>query len=294
MGFEVKILAKSASPAGVVLTTMAVTYPRIIHAEMLRHRLLSRCAASSRAIPVQRFIEQVVHDPYVPEHWGANKSGMQAGDELPAEVAAASAKEWLKARDAAVDQAMRLLELGIHKQTTNRLLEPFQWMTEVITATEWSNFYHLRIHPAAHPDIQRIARMMREADEEAPTQWIDGSWHLPMTSMAGLYGEPCNKERGLSDESMKKLSVGRIARVSYLRHEDEDDIWKSIARADTMLAGGHMSPFEHVARPMGPIEISNRSTDVDVPFCGNLRGWVQYRKEIPNEADMLAPARSAG
>jgi hypothetical protein len=68
MSHSAKILADSISPDGVRLTSFELTYPRIIHAEMCRHRMHSRCVSSSRAIPIQRFITQVENDPYIPRH----------------------------------------------------------------------------------------------------------------------------------------------------------------------------------------------------------------------------------
>jgi len=265
---------------------------------MLRHRMFSRCAASSRAIPVQRFLEQVINDPYVPETFAANQPGMQAGTNFTDFDNAASKLAWLKARDASVTHVNTLLSLGVHKQWTNRLLEPFQWMTEVITATEWDNFFHLRIHHDAHPDIQHIARLMRmEMDGSTPEPLDYGEWHLPLvdpqdpdTFAAARDTFGPDAYPGDVIKVIRDISVGRVARVSYLRHEDTSDPNKDIERAHKMLSSGHLSPFEHVARPV---------TDADchyvprtpAPFIGNLKGWVQYRKMIGGEEDILAEAR---
>ena len=312
-----KILADSLSPDNIRLTTMSVSYPRIIHAEMLRHRMFSRCAASSRAIPVERFIEQVENEPYLPQEFRANKSGMQAGDPLSEEKRLQSRDMWLYARDSAVQAAKNLVKIGVHKQWTNRLLEPFQWMTEVITATEWDNFFHLHVHPDTHPDthpdIQRIAGMMQEAMKgSTPSSLGYYRWHLPLISEAEMLSVP--------KEQLTLASIGRVARVSYLRHEDESNLEKDIERAHKMLAHGHMSPFEHVARPMSRSELRTTATweviltsglrtrlqaPPDEPpevgdswgiyggdsgvnvlevlgdwkaFCGNFNGWVQYLK----------------
>ena len=81
----------------------------------------------------------------------------------------------------------------------------------------------------------------------------------------------------LSNSRLKNISVGRVARVSYLRHNDESSIEDDEKRTKNMLEGGHMSPFEHVATPS--LAYSH--------YCGNLNGWVSYRKTIPNEHDML-------
>lgn len=304
MGFRAQVLADSIGSSGIRLTTMEVTYPRIIHSEMLRHRVFSRCAASSRAIPVHRFIDQVVNDPYIPSAWGANRPGMQAGEDLDMLASVTCEKEWLKARDCAVDQAIRLLGLGVHKQLTNRLLEPFQWMTEIITATEWSNFYHLRIHPDAHPDIQRIARAMIVASKGGHVRLRrlkDGEWHLPLVTDEDLEAFSDSDPAALPTKDIPLVSIGRVARTSYLKHEDTSAITKDIDRSNKMLHAGHMSPFEHVARSMTAEEIeflSSRSPAAagappylytGIPFLGNLRGWVSYRKTIPNESDMLEP-----
>ena len=45
------------------LWTFELTYPRYIHSEFMTHRVFSRNASSSRAIPVKRMIEQVRNNP---------------------------------------------------------------------------------------------------------------------------------------------------------------------------------------------------------------------------------------
>lgn len=82
MGYEAKVLADSVSPAGVRLTTLEVTFPRFILAEVNTHRMLSRSSASSRAIPIEKRIKAVEEDPFVPEAFGRNRKGMQATEVL--------------------------------------------------------------------------------------------------------------------------------------------------------------------------------------------------------------------
>jgi len=340
MAHSARILAASISPDGVPLTSFEVVMPRIILAEFNTHRVLrtgedvensidfgypfSRNSASSRAIPVEKMLKAVMTDPYIPTSWGKNQKGMQAGAEVDAATAAQSEKAWLHARDAAVAQAQRLLDLGIHKQTTNRLLEPFMWHTVLVTATEWSNFFHLRNNPQAHPDIQVVAGMMQELYEHArePRELQYGEWHLPLISeydeseiqgpnrnVYGLGGPVTDEAAWLT---LCKVSVGRCARVSYLTHDGKRDLQADIDLHDRLLESGHMSPFEHVVRPatledtdngarfnMKDIEAARRwdggeyETTFYVPpdkqWHGNFRGWVQYRKLIAHESDILAP-----
>jgi len=298
MGYSAKILADSVSPDGVRLTSFEVTFPRIVLAEFNTHRVFSRNSASSRAIPVEKMIERVMTDPYIPSSWGKNQKGMQAGEDLDAVSAEFAEGHWLSARNSAVAYAQKLLNEGVHKQLTNRLLEPFLYHTVIVTATEWSNFFHLRCNPMAHPDIQIPARMMQDLYEKnEPEKLQYGEWHLPLIGPDD-YAAAFEHDRQGGDsqalmQTMCKVSVGRCARVSYLTHDGKRDLDADIALHDSLLVAGHMSPFEHVARPA---TWEDRAEDEDGSFrdpaehdnfFGNFRGWIQYRKTIPGEADIL-------
>jgi thymidylate synthase ThyX len=285
-----KVIADSISPHGVRLTTMEIQLPRIVLAEFNTHRTFSRSSASSRAIPIETMLQRVVLDPYIPETWERNGKGMQGHGDLDdtAECEAA----WLHARDKAVDSTRQLLALGVHKGTTNRLLEPFMWHTIIVTATEYSNFFNLRCSPMAHPAIRNTAEAMRNAKGlSSPRPLNFGEWHLPYIN---------ERDADLSEDDKVKVSTARCARVSYLTHDGVRDPAKDIELHDSLIANGHCSPLEHVARPMSIVDVSkalNQFDGVDYEitdltpqqhFAGNFRGWVQYRKTIAGEADMFA------
>lgn len=315
MSHSAKAVADSVSSDGVRLTTLEVTFPRIVLAEFNTHRVFSRNSASSRAIPVEKMLRMVEEHPYVPTHWGQNQKGMQAYQEIPEDLRPRAERSWLAARDSAVAHARDLLELKVHKQVTNRLLEPFMWHTVIVTATEWSNWTHLRDNPGAHPEIARIARLMGEALEASTPRKVEfGDWHLPyirddefvIPDGSPEWDEPTGFEcTKLSVDYAKRVSTGRCARVSYLTHDGRRDVSADIGLHDSLLQDGHMSPFEHVARPMtvadaesilrkqAPVSVDVLDIDVRNIFCGNFRGWVQYRKEIPHEEDVLAHRRGA-
>lgn len=156
MSYQVKILADSVAQ-GVRLTSLVATYPRIIHSEVMTHRTFSRNAASSRAIPVEKNIERVLADPFVLETFHKNQKGMQGGEALDETSQQAAQEIWHDAREAAVYSARELAKLGTHKHLANRLLEPHSWITTVITATEWDNFFALRCAatPTPPPSFRR-------------------------------------------------------------------------------------------------------------------------------------------
>ncbi len=305
MGFEAKVLADSVAPAGQRLTTLEATFPRFILAEFNTHRVFSRNSASSRAIPVAKQLRRLLDDPYVPIEFGSNKPGMQAGPALTGAARDAAEAEWLRARDDAVRHVLGLITspenvagfedlheclevaqgslkeppaewLNVHKQVANRLLEPFMWHTVIVSSTTWENFFNLRCHPDAQPEIRLIAAKMRDAVEHSvPTRLEPDEWHLPLVGEA-------EREEASSPEELAKISIGRCARVSYLTHAGTRDLSADITLYDRLLESGHMSPMEHVARPMTLAELDRSE------WSGNFQGWIAHRKLIPGESNPLA------
>ncbi len=260
------VLADSLAENGCRLTTLEITLPRMVLAELNTHRVLSRNSASSRAIPVEKMLKRVEDNPYIPMYWGKNQKGMQADQELDAVAQEAAVQAWLEARDHAIAQARKLLSIGAHKQLTNRLLEPFMWHTVIVSATDWRNFLGLRTHKDAQPEIQMIAKMMKATlDSNQPVMVENGSWHLPLVD--------AEEQQTLDPDLLPMISAGRCARVSYLTHDGKRDPAADIQLAERLRSSGHMSPFEHVATPYPSVD----------PI-GNFNGWWQLRKSFPNEA----------
>lgn len=238
------------------LTSFILTYPRFIHSELMTHRMFSRNAASSRAIPIQKFIEDVLTDPAMPIHWGAKQKGMQADNEVNEETKIKAMRIWNSARDSAVSYAAELHELGLHKQVANRLMEPFFHMTTLVTATEYENFFKLRAHAAAQPEIRELAYKMQDAlKESTPERKPIGDWHIP-------FGDKFVD--GLTIDQKLKIATARAARVSYKTFEGEIDYDKDYALHDQLLQEGHHSPFEHCAQ-------------ADYGVHANFSQWRSYR-----------------
>ncbi len=274
MAYDCRVLADSVNPVGCRLTTMEITFPRIVLAEFNTHRMLSRNSASSRAIPVEKQLAKVLSDPFIPVYWGKNQKGMKADQELDGAARDAAFSSWHAARDYAVECAKALLEHGVHKQITNRLLEPFMWHTAIVSATDWDNFFGLRCHPDAQPEIRVIAEMMRTAlGASTPRGLGRGEWHLPLVyeedeqAAMNLWPDPDPWMLGLV-----KVSAGRCARVSYLTHDGKRDLMEDVGLCDRLLVSGHMSPLEHPARALARADRH-----------GNFAGFMQYRKTIPGE-----------
>ena len=271
--FYAKVVCDSLAPSGCRLTTMEARYPRFIHAEVMTHRVLSRNAASSRAIPVRKMIDQVREHPALFTWWGKAQKGMQAREELTETERNGAIADWLWGRDQAIEVAERLLVRGMHKQNINRALEPYAWITVILSATTWDNFFRLRTHADAQPELQSVARLMQTAYEDSVPQILAaGEWHTP-------YLQP--DEYILPLDQRKAISTGRCARVSYLTHAGTREIQADIDLHDRLKGGpesdpdepGHWSPFEHIAEALSQPEQS-----------GNFTGWRQYRKAFLSES----------
>jgi hypothetical protein len=311
-------VARSIGPYGHCLTTIQARYPKCIHGECKTHRLMyigdnayelleevglmdeksfSRNASSSRAIPVKRLIDDVMHDPYIPIHWGKNQRGMQAAEETSALIHigrnwfddtgeryledVTNERAWLLLRDHAVRMAEAFDNAGYHKQIVNRLIEPWAHINVVITSTNWSNFLALRDHGAAQPEMEQLAKAVREAvfgraAIEMTRHLEGGEWHLPYVLDDERFRH--------SADCLRSASVARVARVSYLTHDGKPPNMADDMRLYNDLIGPpmHASPFEHQAVPdlyFGPYGQVWQHPELH----GNLEGFIQYRKMLPGE-----------
>jgi hypothetical protein len=249
----------------------------------------SRNSASSRAIPVSKMLERVETDPAMPLFFGKNQAGMAAAVELDTDEKQMAINTWLIARDNAVSSVKKLQAIGLHKQLTNRLLEPWLWHTAIISATEWDNFFGQRSainpetnQPYAMPEMYALEQAMEKAYYEGTPKLVGyGEWHLPYIQEEDWVW--ANKQLQLFDDSvelweiLKKISAGRVARVSYLTHDGKRDPLEDIKLAEKLISAKpmHPSPFEAQATPSICYPLNNSK--------GNFRGWTQYRHSFENE-----------
>jgi hypothetical protein len=323
MTISAKILCDSINTQGNRFTTFEVEYPRIIHAELLTHRQLSRNCASSRAIPFDKMQQQLTG---IPSRFGAAQRGMQDdgrdfdGVVLGAEIydswegesdrpELTSYQAWEEAKESAMFYSKAFKEAGYHKQIYNRLTEPFQTIKAIISATEWDNWYWLRDDEMADPTIAELARKMKEAyDSSVPQLLKAGEWHLPYVDSREL---GCGKEYTIIENSEElfltleqaiKVSCARCAAVSY-RNEDYGlekclELYERLVGSDKL----HSSSLEHCATPMNDYEFEWGVSVMNVPnmsgtwqegishvdregnlWSGNLKNWIQYRKTVKGE-----------
>lgn len=270
-----KILAYSRDHRGRYIVSWELEYPRFIHGEFMTHRLFSRNAASSRAIPVKSMIEAVRLSPASPIHWGMNQPGMQAKEELTGEALAAVQQEWRMASICAMASARIMDHNGAHKQIVNRVLEPFQTMKTVMTATCLDNFFWLRNHEDAQPEIRELARLMWEALQNAtPVHLKAGWWHTPYY-MEGFWKPVGNdSEFGLVDvhgntlQDALAISSSCCAQVSYRKLDDTLEKAQMIFQRLVDSKPVHASPFEHQATPIAEYKFQH---GLAYDFAVNLR-----------------------
>ena len=262
---RVEIVADSLNRVnGSRLTSFICTYPRFIHAEVMTHRVFSRNAASSRAIPTKKLIAAASDALAMPEDWRANQSGMQPGGLLSAEQALAAEDAWRRGAARAIETAQDLAATGAHKQYVNRVLEPYLHMTTLITATDYENFFALRSHHDAQQEIQDLSDAMLLAYVHGtPTEIDPGAWHAPFRDLMPPDASP---------ELQRQIATARSARLSYVSFDKAFTVADDIDMHDGLAASGHWSPFEHIAQATAAADRS-----------GNIWGYTQYRKRFPHE-----------
>lgn len=311
-----KVICDSINESGKRITTFELEYPRYIHCELLTHRMLSKNCSSSRAIPIEKMLGYIENNMAVPVYLGRNKSGMQAVEEI--EDKEPALRFWKNSFVGVKSTVNLLTKLGLHKQIANRLTEPYQMMKVVVTATEWDNFFNLRIDKDAQPELVMLAdKMFSAMQDSSPKTLKEGQWHLPYVDSIeyaegdGGYGEYDSNQwyhiegNGISLEDAIKISVASCAAVSY-RTENmtlakADKIFDMLINAENL----HSSPFEHVAKPITnedlySVDYTNPDLKTRVKntlsaakgithinskgdFCsGNFTGWIQYRHLLNN------------
>lgn len=276
---ETKVIADSISTEGKRITTLQVKFHRFILPEFNTHRVFSRNFSSSRAIPTAKLIEQVKNDPAMPVHWGKNQPGMQAKEELDPLTTRSAKACWIEAAKYACSAAEIMNQIGAHKQIVNRIIEPYLWVTGIVTSTEWDNWNDLRKHEDAQPEIYELACKIDEAKEVSePVLLKPDEWHLPYILADERYNSFFAREE--NRWMLQKISAARCCRVSYLKHDGSiPNIKEDLALFDR-LAGSvpiHASPLEHQATPdtfNSTIGWENQAGH------GNLQGWIQFRKII--------------
>ena len=311
-----EIIQYSKNEEGKEIITYSLKYGLIVHAEMLRHRLLTNNVKSNRAVSMKQIRNEVLKDPYVPVKFGKQQKGMVASSEADFKNAGVCRWLWKSARYPAVFIHWTLEKLGLHKEITNRVLNPWQWVRETLTATEFDNFYHLRLHKDAQTDIQVIAKAMLEAKNEYPESDIvilkEGEYHVPYVKRSrntpdGKLVYLDNDMSILTPQEAIEASCARCARSSYDNHDgtkalyhkthngkgrSDKEIYQDLVNSNPV----HGSCAEHQATPMkipynehwftdGSIGWKDGVTHVDKNgyyWSGNFKGFVQYRQTLKN------------
>lgn len=273
------------------LWTFELTYPRYIHSEFMTHRVFSRNASSSRAIPVKRMIEQVRNNPVIPPKVFINQKGMVGETEADVVTTTEFYALWGEAAENACKTAEMMERMGIHKQHVNRILEPFQFIKVVVTATDWYNFFMLRLAPDAQPEIRRLARAIYDEMDRYRNKDVGilevsvprkdcpdifarmGADKVHTVVSLPYIADEDIKEIGEENyKTLMKISAARCARVSYNNHDgSKPNIEKDLALYDHLYDGRHMSPMEHAC-----------IRDDDYRKYANLTGWKSLRYLVEN------------
>ena len=216
---------------------------------------------------------------------------------------------WWESKQEMVKYVEELDQECVHKQIAGRLLEPFQMVKQVLTATDFDNFFNLRIHPTAQPEILMLAYKMYKALESSnPFELKSGEYHLPYVDRwrneDGELHYSTENEYGdnvwLDLDSAIKISGSCVAQTSYrntdMSLDKAENIFDRLIQADVL----HASVFEHLGTPIKPKYkelgcvrvncsesesweegITHRHRQGDL-CSGNLRGWIQYRHLLPS------------
>lgn len=266
------------------ITTLLLRYPRFIHAEFMTHRVFSRNASSSRAIPFKKQKADIFREPATFVSWGSNKPGMQAGAELQGWRRWLAQLSWSLGLWVLLPITWLMHLSGVHKQVINRMLEPWAHINVIVTATEWDNFFDLRCHSAAQPEMFRLAHQIEECLIYSTP--VKRKQHLPFvtqeerTNTGDLYYEGRNTWYG-RDYALQLFSAARCARLSYYTFGEMNISQEADFKLGFRLSKEkHMSPFEHAAIGIRtPVSVGR---DNPMGWRANFFGWASTRWQMEN------------
>ncbi|NKX37739.1 thymidylate synthase [Rhodobacteraceae bacterium R_SAG4] len=310
------VLASRCKQTGRKVYTLHLRYPRIIHGELMTHRVFNRNARSSRAVPIMTLLAEIRSSAFIPWHWTGKQKGMQgvpnwqskvlvqgaAALHVDADTPVDNVAAWLWGRDMMCDLAESFEKADYHKQVANRLVEPWMWMDLLVTSVHWANFLHLRDHPAAEPHIRDLAVLVGKALEAAECQDLDpGEWHLPYVFTPDW--EEARSRFALEAEQiewLKQISAARCARISYAPFDGDASYEREIERFELLVGDDaiHASPLEHQCTPDRHVTVETTYWEHDGTMIrdeartgglypnlhASLTGFIQFRKTVPNEA----------
>lgn len=253
-------------------TTFLFYIPKLLLAEFNTHRQLVRNVASSRAINLQMFREDVRDNFYFPT-LTSNRKGMSGGilaeeDSLRAE----NIINWLRVKSILTHKMLE--KLNVHKQQANRYLEAHKVVPVVASGTEWQHFFDLRCNESADPDIAQVAaRMMQLYQVAEPTSIATASNQVFTPFYPGEVSATAQQ---------LKTSTARIARVSFdnLQIDDEE---ANLKLFDKLAKMHHFTPFEHsvvaLSNRFGEFSAINGEGVFALPpeLCGRL---FTYRERV--------------
>ncbi len=296
------------------LVSIETTFPRPYLAEFNTHCRFSRNSASSRAIPVWKRMIAVLENPYIPNSFGVNMAGMQAGEDLAIADQERVVKNWLFGRDMALAQAYALVGgrkgiLSVVKGEKNlasaeALCDTIggiisHYGIEMSLSSQDKGLhkqhanrvletyaFHTVIVTATHWRNFFGLRASTKAQPEACDFGLAMAKAMkastPTELQMGEWHLPYIREEDRAEESdwttLAYASAGKCARTSYLTHGGIRALHEDITLSRNLKTDGHMSPLQHPARPREKMD--------PVGSNGNYsRVWTQLRKLVENEQD---------
>lgn len=244
-----KVIADSINKHNSRLTTMVITYPRIIMKYLLSHRMLSLTTPISED-PLGKQIAKTRLNTFFPSHVENDSSS-----EVSEEIEERFRYEWMLGASVMCGIAETFDKFGIHKQIANRIMEPFQYVTTVVSATDLLNFFKIECN-SEHYEMKALAFKMLAAYVASEPEKTNE--HLP-------FGD--KMEPGLTTEEKRMISAARCYTLGEIR-----DSKKDLDLANDLIKKGDYNVFEHVAM-----------AHINGTYVGNFKGWFQLRKTLRGE-----------
>lgn len=281
------VVCHSVDKDGNELITLELKFPHIILPQINKHRMINNNASSSRAVPTMKLIKSVMREPFIPRVFGSYNKGMQSKTDIAGIKKSLASGFHVFFSKLACIMSMTMLKIGVHKEHSGRYLEPFSFVSMVVTASPQEFAYMIDLRTKKDTETGRVqaqgefADLAKAIDEaiqkstpnilgiENDSEGSPHAWHLPYVSVMEKFDHSINM--------CIYMSLARCARVSYLNQGAKRDKFQEQYLASMLYHDNHASCFDHQGIPMNISNDYTHTFEDGTKGSGSFKHFTQLR-----------------
>lgn len=270
---KVKIILDSINEENSRLTTIIIKCPQSFSHEFMKHKMFIKNIGNFKQDTILTTIESVEKDMSLLKNIGKKTKKIE---KIAHDLKFKVTQMWLNRAKKVENEAKKLINLGMHKQIANKILEPYVFNTILITGTQksYSDFFLLAEKRQKIKEMQILANeIILIYKNNKPVLLPEGSWHLPYITQGDLDIINFDDYNQCMD-ILCKISAVRCLKMNYFNFSSNShfDIGLELDVYNKMIESFpvNISFTEHIAMS----SISNKQME------SSFDSWIKYRDTL--------------